>query len=243
MNNQPNYDEALSNMITPNNTQPTTFKTKKPPPIKNNSSKTSPTKKSSKTSKNTNTQKQNKNPQNTKNKTQTTNKKMSLTKPSNPNKMTKQEVSQVNQVNNETPLTIKNKDKSQKDFKKAQIESNNKKRPDLFKGVLENINQEKTENGLPIMSLQRFTTITNSIMKVINDSNYLVKDNDNITNILVNEMDMIDKTISSKSVNTQRKIITDIITILNTDDNIKMKDVKKYEYLRKDKQLQSKTNE
>jgi hypothetical protein len=234
MNNKSNpndYTEALSNMITPNNQPPTTFKQKKPPP-KKKSSKSS--------SKNTNTQTQKKNTQNTKNKTQTTQKKksskLSLT-PKNPNELSKQEVSQVNQVNNTQPIKVKSKQQSQKDFKKAQLVSNDKHRISLFSGVLDTLNQEKQENGQPILSLQRFTTISNSIMKIINDMNYLIQDGDTITDLLVKKFDEITSQISSKSVNTQRKIITDIITILSSNQDTKIKDIKRYEYLRKKIQL------
>lgn len=231
------FTDALSSMITPNNQPPKSFKQKKPPAINK--------KKSSKTSKNTNTQKQKKNTQNTKNKTQTQNKmnssKLSLT-PKNPNKMSNKEVSQVNQVNNTQPIKVKSKQQSQKDFKKAQLISNDKKRIDFFKGVFESINQEKEENGQPILSLQRFTTISNSIMKIINDMNYLIQDDDTITDFLVNKFDDITKQISSKSVNTQRKIITDIITILSSNQDTKVKDIKRYEYLRKKIQLSNQPN-
>jgi len=231
MNKQPKdmFDDALSSMIKPNNQPAQSFKQKKPPPKK----------KSSKTSKNTNTQKQKKNTQNTKNKTQTQNK---MNSSKNPNKMSNQEVSQVNQVNNTQPIKVKSKQQSQKDFKKAQLESNDKQRISLFSGVLDSINQEKEENGQPILSLQRFTTISNSIMKIINDMNYLIQDDDTITDLLVNKFDDITKQISSKSVNTQRKIITDIITILSSNQETKMKDIKRYEYLRKKIQLSNQPN-
>lgn len=224
------FTDALSSMITPNNQPAKSFKQKKPPPKK----------KSLKTSKNTNTQKQKKNTQNTKNKTQTQNK---MNSSKNPNSMSNKEVSQVNQVNNTPPIKVKSKQQSQKDFKQAQLESNDKKRLSLFSGVLESINQEKEDNGQPILSLQRFTTISNSIMKIINDMNYLIQDTDTITDLLVNKFDDIIKQISSKSVNTQRKIITDIITILSSNQETKIKDIKRYEYLRKKIQLSNQPNQ
>ena len=117
--------------------------------------------------------------------------------------------------------------------------NNSNNRISLFKGVLESINEEKEENNQPILSLQRFNTITNSLMKIINDMNYLIMDNDTITDLLVNKFDEITKQISSKSINTQRKIITDIITLLSSNQDTKIKDIKRYEYLRKSIQLKT----
>ena len=115
--------------------------------------------------------------------------------------------------------------------------SNKNQRIDLFKGVLESINEEKEDNNKPILSLQRFTSMTNNLMKIFNDSQYLIMDNDTIYSLLTEKMDMIMNTIKDKSINTQRKTITDIITILNSNDNTQLKDIKKYEYYRKSIQL------
>jgi len=149
-----------------------------------------------------------------------------------------------NNINNNTKLQSnknpngltpkqKTKQQSQKDFKKVQLENNNNNRISLFKNVLDNINKEKQENNLPIMTLQRFTTITNSLMKIFNDMNYLIQDTDTIYDLLTDKMDKITDTIKDKSINTQRKIITDIITILNSNPNTQLKDIRKYEYYRK----------
>jgi hypothetical protein len=220
MNNNIDFTDALSNMITPNNSKPKTFKQKKPPAKKTTSKTTKP-----KTTKNTNTQKQK------------INKQTSIKNTQNPNQLTKKQTDTLNKVNNTTPPKQKTKQQSQKDFKKAQLESNKKLSVNVFKGVLENINQEKTDNGLPIMTLPRFTSITNSLMKIFNDSNYLIQDTDNIYDLLTDKMDMITDTIKDKSVNTQRKVITDIITILNSNPNTQLKDIRKYEYYRKKLQL------
>ena len=223
MNKQSNdiYNDALSSMITPNN-QPAKksskqFKPKKPPPVKQSKPKQSKPK-------------------------QTAQKKISLQPKKNPNQLTKKQTDTLNQVNNTTPPKQKTKQQSQKDFKKAQLESNDKKRLSLFSGVFESINQEKEDNNQPPLTLQRFTTISNTIMKVINDMNYLIQDDDTITDLLVNKFDEITSQISSKSINTQRKIITDIITILSSNQDTKIKDIKRYEYLRKKIQLDSKSN-
>jgi hypothetical protein len=220
--NNIDFTDALSNMITPNN-QPTKksskqFKPKKPPPVKKQSK-----------------------PKQSKPK-QTAQKKISLQPKKNPNQLTPKQTAQVNQVNNTPPIKQKSKQQSQKDFKKAQLVSNDKLRLSLFSGVFDSINQEKEENNQPILTLQRFTTISNTIMKVINDMNYLIQDDDTITDLLVNKFDEITSQISSKSVNTQRKIITDIITILSSNQDTKVKDIKRYEYLRKKIQLDSKSN-
>ena len=218
MNKNIDFTDALSNMITPNNQPPTQFKQKKPPAKKKSSKPTQPKKTTSKTTKpkttkNTNTQKQN------------NNKQTSIKNTQNSNQLPQEKI------------PIKSKQKAQKDFKKAQLESNSKKRISVFNGVLDNINKEKEENGLPIMTLQRFTTISNSLMKIFNDSNYLIQDTDNIYDLLTDKMDMITDTIKDKSVNTQRKVITDIITILNSNPNTQLKDIRKYEYYRKKLQL------
>jgi len=218
--NNIDFTDALSSMITPNNSKPTQFKQKKPPTKKISSKKST-------TSKPKTTQKNNK--QNTNNNKQTSNKNK-LT-PNNPNQLPPEKI------------PIKSKEKAQKDFKKAQLENNNNNRPTLFKNVLENINKEKQENNLPIMTLQRFTTITNSLMKIFNDTNYLITDTDTIYDLLTDKMDMITNTIKDKSVNTQRKIITDIITILNSNPNTQLKDIRKYEYYRKKLQLDNKVNQ
>jgi hypothetical protein len=232
--NNMDFTDALSSMITPNNSKPTQFKQKKPPTKKISSNK-------SKTTKPKTTQKNNK--LNTNNNKQTSKKNKLTTKPTNPNQLTKKETDTLNKVNNTTPPKQKTKQQSQKDFKKAQLESNNKNRPTLFKNVLENINEEKTENNLPIMTLQRFTTITNSLMKIFNDMNYLITDTDTIYDLLTDKMDKITDTIKDKSINTQRKIITDIITILNSNPNTQLKDIRKYEYYRKKLQLDNKVNQ
>ena len=218
--NNIDFTDALSSMITPNNSKPTQFKQKKPPTKKISSKKSTTTKPKT-------TQKNNK--QNTNNNKQTSNKNK-LT-PNNPNQLPPEKI------------PIKSKEKAQKDFKKAQLENNNNNRPTLFKNVLENINKEKQENNLPIMTLQRFTTITNSLMKIFNDTNYLITDTDTIYDLLTDKMDMITNTIKDKSVNTQRKIITDIITILNSNPNTQLKDIRKYEYYRKKLQLDNKVNQ
>ena len=218
--NNIDFTDALSSMITPNNSKPTQFKQKKPPTKKISSKKSTTTKPKT-------TQKNNK--QNTNNNKQTSNKNK-LT-PNNPNQLPPEKI------------PIKSKEKAQKDFKKAQLENNNNNRVSLFKNVLENINNEKQENNLPIMTLQRFTTITNSLMKIFNDTNYLITDTDTIYDLLTDKMDMITNTIKDKSVNTQRKIITDIITILNSNPNTQLKDIRKYEYYRKKLQLDNKVNQ
>ena len=219
--NNIDFTDALSSMITPNN-QPTSQPKKKS--SKQSKPKTQPKPKQSKPK---TTQKNNK--QNTNNNKQTSNKNK-LT-PNNPNQLPPEKI------------PIKSKEKAQKDFKKAQLENNNNNRPTLFKNVLENINKEKQENNLPIMTLQRFTTITNSLMKIFNDTNYLITDTDTIYDLLTDKMDMITNTIKDKSVNTQRKIITDIITILNSNPNTQLKDIRKYEYYRKKLQLDNKVNQ
>jgi hypothetical protein len=207
MNNTNNIDftDALSSMTIPNN-----------------QSTSQPKKKSSKPKTNkTNTQKSN-----TKQKTNKTNKKTN----NNINNNTKL---QSNKNPNGLTPKQKTKQQSQKDFKKVQLENNNNNRISLFKNVLDNINKEKQENNLPIMTLQRFTTITNSLMKIFNDMNYLIQDTDTIYDLLTDKMDKITDTIKDKSINTQRKIITDIITILNSNPNTQLKDIRKYEYYRK----------
>ena len=93
------------------------------------------------------------------------------------------------------------------------------------------------------MTLQRFTTITNSLMKILNDMKYLITDTDTIYNLLTDKMDMITNSIKDKSVNTQRKVITDIITILNSNPTTQLKDIRKYEYYRKKLQLENKVNQ
>jgi hypothetical protein len=80
-------------------------------------------------------------------------------------------------------------------------------------------------------------------MKIFNDTNYLITDTDTIYDLLTDKMDMITNTIKDKSVNTQRKIITDIITILNSNPNTQLKDIRKYEYYRKKLQLDNKVNQ
>ena len=209
MNNNIDFTDTLSQMITPNNQPPTQFKQKKPPAKKKSSKPTKP--KTNKTTKSSN-------------KLQSKNNKQK-------------------QINNNQNPNQPNKTKSkQQQFKKAQLESNKKQSINVFKGVLENINQEKTDNGLPIMTLPRFTSITNSLMKIFNDSNYLIQDTDNIYDLLTDKMDMITNSIKDKSVNTQRKVITDIITILNSNPNTQLKDIRKYEYYRKKLQLENKKN-
>ena len=204
-------------------------KQKKPPTKKISSNKSTTTKPKT-------TQKNNK--LNTNNNKQNSNKnKLTTTKPKPKNQLTKKETDTLNKINNTTPPKQK---RPQKDFKNALLESNNNKRPTLFKSVLENINEEKTENNLPIMTLQRFTTITNSLMKIFNDMNYIITDTDTIYDLLIDKMDMITDTIKDKSINTQRKFITDIITILNSNPKTQLKDIKKYEYTRKAIQLENK---
>jgi hypothetical protein len=221
--NNMDFTDALSNMITPNNS--TQIKQKKPPKKKTTKSKT-PTK-----------------PKPTKPKTTKKTTTTKITNNKNPNQLTKQEISQVNQVNNTTPPKQKTKAQSNKDFKKAQLQSNNKQRINLFNGVLDNINNERQENNQPILSLQRFTTITNTLMKIFNDMKYLIQDTDTINNLLVNKMTDILDTIKDKSINTKRKIITDIITILNSNNDTKIKDIKKYEYYRKSLYLKNNDND
>lgn len=221
------FTDALSQMITPNNQPPTQFKQKKPPAKKTTKPKTNKTTKSSnKQNNNNNKQTSNKNNQTTKTKSQ-------------PKKKSSKQITQPNNQPNQPTqkIPVKSKQQSQKDFKKAQLESNKKLSINVFKGVLDNINEEKQENNLPIMTLPRFTSITNSLMKIFNDSNYLIQDTDNIYDLLTDKMDMITNTIKDKSVNTQRKIITDIITILNSNPNTQLKDIRKYEYYRKKLQL------
>ena len=226
MNTNTKFDftDTLSNMIT--TTNPNTPTTK---PITK--------KKTNKTTKKSNTQKPKKN-------TQKTNINTQPTKPNNktnPNSLSKKEAQQVSQVSNQPQIKIKSKAQADKDFTKAQRLSNSNKRVSLFLNVLDNINNEKQENNKPILTLQRFTSMTNSLMKIFNDSKYLIQDDDTIYSLLTDKMDMILDTIKDKSINTQRKIITDIITILNSNDNTQLKDIKKYEYYRKSIQLNQKT--
>lgn len=233
MNTNTKFDftDTLSNMIT--TTNPNTPTTK---PITK--------KKTNKTTKKSNTQKPKKNTQKTNINTQPTkpnNKTKPLTNPKNPNSLSKKEAQQVSQVSNQPQIKIKSKAQADKDFTKAQRLSNNDKRVSLFLNVLDNINNEKQENNKPILTLQRFTSMTNSLMKIFNDSKYLIQDDDTIYSLLTDKMDMILDTIKDKSINTQRKIITDIITILNSNDNTQLKDIKKYEYYRKSIQLNQKS--
>ena len=148
-------------------------------------------------------------------KTNKTTKKSNTQKP----KKNTQKTNINTQPTNQPQIKIKSKAQADKDFTKAQRLSNSNKRVSLFNGVLDNINNEKQENNKPILTLQRFTSMTNSLMKIFNDSKYLIQDDDTIYSLLTDKMDMILDTIKDKSINTQRKIITDIITILNSNDN------------------------
>tara|TARA_R110000803_G_scaffold210033_1_gene280826 strand:+ start:1305 stop:2039 length:735 start_codon:yes stop_codon:yes gene_type:complete len=237
MTTQTNYDftNAFDTLITPAKTtkSKTTIISVKPKSTK----KKTPTKKTTSKPKNTNTQKPKKNKQNTNTNTQTSNNMTKLNQPKNPNQLTPKEVSQVATTTNTPPIKTKSKAQADKDFTKNMLLSNKNQRIDLFKGVLESINEEKEDNNKPILSLQRFTSMTNNLMKIFNDSQYLIMDNDTIYSLLTEKMDMIMNTIKDKSINTQRKTITDIITILNSNDNTQLKDIKKYEYYRKSIQL------
>ena len=63
---------------------------------------------------------------------------------------------------------------------------------------------------------------------------------DSLVDTLTDKFDTIVSSISGLSVNTQRKYISDIITILNTDPDISQKNIVKYTAQRKKIQLKDK---
>ena len=131
-----------------------------------------------------------------------------------------------------------------KQMTKSQLKSiNDKEFQRLFNGVLDDMNRQEKEDGRPLTTMNDYNNIVNTIKKIFMDANYMLTGNEtNIYDLLTDKTDLILKTISGKSINTQRAIITKIIKILMTDTNQPIKNVRVYELARKKIQLQDKAD-
>ena len=143
---------------------------------------------------------------------------------------------------NDTQANLPNTfDKSSSKYKALQKQSNNDKidnsNNDLFQEIITN---QKDMNVKPI-DINKYSKIVNQIKTLFNKTDILIQ-NGALPTLLIKQFPLIMKTLKDNyKVNTQRAIITNIITLLTYSNNdIKVKDLKAYELYRKNIQLQEK---
>ena len=108
----------------------------------------------------------------------------------------------------------------------------------LDNNMFDSINAQKESNNQKPISLNSYSAIINNISKILLKSNIMLTDS--LVDTLTDKFDTIVSSISGLSVNTQRKYLSDIITILNTDPDISQKNIVKYTAQRKKIQLKQK---
>ena len=132
-------------------------------------------------------------------------------------------------------------DKSSNKYKSLQKQSNNDKIVNSNVSLYDTIKQNQEDMNVPVLSFDKYNKIINQMKTLFNKTDILIQNGD-LPTLLIKQMPTIMKTLKDNyKVNTQRSIITNIITLLTYSNNdIKVKDLKAYELYRKNIQLQEK---
>ena len=166
---------------------------------------------------------------------------ITLSQPKNPNQLTPKQTQQLQNVNNEQPIKMKSKSQANKDFMNALVENNDKQFKKFI--VFDDINETRLSNNQKPISIQRYTSILNSIKKLFIQNKIMIMDKDTIDKLLVSNFDMIVNSMKNLSYNTQRNKLNDIIMILDIKDSLTDKDQKKYLAYRRKLAVENKMND
>ena len=104
-------------------------------------------------------------------------------------------------------------------FDKAQAQSNSEKIDSSNTGLFGEIQANQEESGVPLMSISKYSTIINQMKKIVNTSGLLLENGDMVEVLLKNQQKIMNSINEKYKVNTQRAILSNIITLLTYSDN------------------------
>ena len=136
----------------------------------------------------------------------------------------------MNNQNDNTQSNLPNTfDKSSNKYKSLQKQSNNDKLDNDNVSLYNSIVSNQKDMNVPVLSIDKYNKMINQMKTLFNKTDILIQNGD-LPTLLIKQMPTIMKTLKDNyKVNTQRSIITNIITLLTYSNNdIKVKDLDFY---------------